>query len=351
MKVPSAKKLPSGKWRCQIQIEGKRYSVTGDTRKEAERLAAGIKAGYAEGQVKQDSISLTDAITAYCQAKKNVLSPSTLRGYTSIQDNRFSMLMDRDIFRLTTQIVQIAVNEEARTLSPKTVHNTFGLIHSVLKFYGISMDEIKLPQRTKQERSWMQSDEISKLLAEIDGDKCEIPILLAVWLGLRRSEILGLCWDCVDLERNIIVIRRAYVYGDDDKWHLKDTTKASASQRVLHLPDYIADRFRKLTPETGRVFAGFGPELPRKHLIAACQRAGITVTHLHGLRHTFAAVMLQQGVNERIVMRQGGWSSNRTMREIYDYIMDEDARKAQEMRDSFFDPSSKNAHENAHETE
>ncbi|MBR1845341.1 MAG: tyrosine-type recombinase/integrase [Oscillospiraceae bacterium] len=72
---------------------------------------------------------------------------------------------------------------------------------------------------------------------------------------------------------------------------------------------------------------------------------------MHGLRHTFAAVMLQQGVNERIVMRQGGWSSNRTMREIYDYIMDEDARKAQEMRDSFFDPSSKNAHENAHETE
>ena len=349
MKVPSAKRLPSGKWRCQIQLEGKRYSVTGDTKREAERLAAGIKAGYAAGQTKQDSITLTDAIDAYCQAKKNVLSPSTLRGYKTIQNCHYPMLMQQDIYRLSQQSVQIAVNQEAGTLAAKTVHNTFGLLHSVLNYYGIQMEHIRLPRIAKHPRRWMQANEVESLLKAIDGDKCELPILLAVWLGMRRSEIFGLCWDSVDLDGGLLIIRRAYVYADKSTWVLREINKTDSSQRVIHLPDYITDRFKRMQQGTGeeRIFSGFDPGLPRKRLQRACQRAGITKTHLHGLRHTFAAVMLRQGVNERIVMRQGGWTSNRTMREIYDYIMDEDDVKAKELRDEFFTP---NAHENAHES-
>lgn len=348
MKVPAAKKLPSGKWRCQIQIDGQRHSVTADTKKAAERLAAGIKSGYESCSSKKDSISLHDAITAYCQAKGNVLSPSTLRGYKTIQDNHFQALMKTDIYHLSGQALQIAVNDECRRRSPKTVRNCYGLLHTVLAFYGVDTGPIRLPQLQRQDRRWLQSNEISALLEAIDGDKCELPILLALWLGMRRSEILGLCWDCVDLERGTLTIRRTYVYAGEKQWVLKESTKTRSSQRVIHLPEYIAVRFRRLTPKPGRVFSDFDPGLPRKRLQRACEQAGITMTHLHGLRHTFAAVMLQQGVNERIVMRQGGWSSNRTMREIYDYIMDEDSLKAQETRDRFFDPA-ENAHGNAHE--
>lgn len=349
MKVPSAKKLPSGQWRCQIQVGGKRYSVTDATKRGAERLAAGIKAGYVEGQRKADSISLCDAITAYLEARRHILSPSTLRGYQTIQRHFFPALMPMDIYHLSQKAVQIAVNDASRNHSAKTVRNAYGLVHAVLSFYGVELGAVQLPQLRRQDRHWLQSDEITVLLREIDGDRCELPILLAVWLGMRRSEILGLCWDSVDLERGLLTVRRSYVYAGSGRWVLKETTKTAASQRVIHLPAYIVERFRRITPGSPdqRVFSGFDPGLPRKRLQRACQRAGITVTHLHGLRHTFAAVMLREGVNERIVMRQGGWSSNRTMREIYDYIMDDDAVQAQKLRDSFFNPD-QFAHENAH---
>lgn len=349
MKVPSAKKLPSGKWRCQIWIDGRRHSVTADTKREAERAAAGLKAGFLNAK-STDSISLDDAITAYLDAKSNILSPSTVRGYKSIQTHHFQDLMPLDIFKLSHQSVQIAVNEESRRLSAKTVKNAFGLIHTVLKYYGISLDGIRLPQQQRTERHWLQTDEISALLREIDGNKCELPILLALWLGMRRSEILGLCWDCVDLEQSVLVVRRAYVYAGRQDWVLKDTTKTRGSQRVIPLPDYIKERFERLPQGDGdeRIFTAYDPNLPRKHLRRACARAGITVTSLHGLRHTFAAVMLREGVDERIVMRQGGWTSNRTMREIYDYIMDDDNKKAAKARDAFFTPS-EIAHEIAHE--
>lgn len=348
MKVPAAKKLPSGQWRCQIQIDGKRYSTTAATKREAERQAAGIKAGFVEAKEHKNTLCLYDAITAYMECKAEVLSPSTLRGYKTIQDNYFKNIMKMDIYRMSVQAVQIAVNDECRRHAPKTVRNAFGLLHTALAFYGVTLEgQIKLPQNSQKHQRWLQSEEIGKLLQEIDGDRCELPILLAVWLGMRRSEILGLCWDCVDLERGILVVRRAYVYAGKGNWVLKETTKTASSQRVLHLPDYIAERFQRLTHGDGRVFRDFDPGLPRKRLQRACQRAGITMTHLHGLRHTFAAVMLRQGVNERIVMRQGGWSSNRTMRQIYDYIMDEDAMRAQKLRDSFFSKT-ENAHENAH---
>lgn len=348
MKVPAAKKLPSGQWRCQIQIDGQRYSLTGKTKREAEKLAAGIKSGYRERKEKRDSITLNKAISAYIQAKGNVLSPSTIRGYKTIQSNYFKPLMKVNIYNLNLQTIQIAVNNECRNHSAKTVRNAFGLVHTVLTFYNVDIGAVKLPQLCKTERKWLQSNEVEALLKAIDGDKCELPILLAIWLGMRRSEILGLCWDCVDLDQGILIVRRTYVYAGAGKWELKETAKTVSSQRIIHLPEYIIVRFQQLPRKAGRIFDGFDPGLPRKRLQRACEKAGITVTHLHGLRHTFAAIMLRQGVNERIVMRQGGWTSNRTMREIYDYIMDEDSQKAQELRDAFFNPS-KNAHENAHD--
>lgn len=341
MKVPAAKKLPSGAWRCQIMVGGKRHSVTAPTKREAERQAAAIKSGYLAIQEKPDALTLEKAIDGYIEIKSGVLSPSTIEGYRKIQRNNFKTLMQKNINSITQKILQAAVTSEAAIYSPKTVCNAYGLVRSVLKFYGIVVGDVKLPQQRKPDRRYLQNSEIPKLLEAIDGDKCEVPILLAIWLGLRKSEILGLCWDCVDLDRGTITIRRAYVYAGAREWVLKEDTKTTASQRTIQIPEYILERFRRLPAGDGRVFDGYDPGLPRKHLQRACDRCGITMTTLHGLRHTFAAVMLSNGVSERVVMREGGWSSSRTMREIYDYIMDDETKRAHDIRDSAFTPKKK----------
>lgn len=197
MKMPTAKKLPSGKWRAQIMVDGQRISVTAETEKEAIAQAVSIKAGMMEKQVKPKALTLDEAILEYESIRENVLSPATIRGYEIVRKNRFKDLMGKDIHKITKRDIQKAMDTETALASPKTIANAYGLIRSVLKDYDIDVFGVKLPQKIRQKKTYLSTADIAKFIDAARGDDCEIPMVMAVWLGLRRSEIIGLCWDCV----------------------------------------------------------------------------------------------------------------------------------------------------------
>ena len=68
MKVPVAKKLPSGSWRCQVMVDGRRVSVTGQTEKEAIAQAMQIKAGMQEAKKREKRVTVDEAIQGYMDA-------------------------------------------------------------------------------------------------------------------------------------------------------------------------------------------------------------------------------------------------------------------------------------------
>ena len=321
MKIPKATQLPSGSWNVNVMIDGRRISVTAPTKREAENEAAALKSGAKE-HTKAERVLLTAAIDDYIESKSAVLSPATVRGYKTAQKNRFPSLMNRDVRTITKQDVQIAVNAEAKVVSAKTVANAYGLIRPVLKECGVDVFGVRLPQVQKPVKKYLQPEDIGKLVEAVQGDSCEIPILLAVWLGMRRSEIVGLCWDCVDTERNLLHIRRAVVPDEHNHWVQKNTAKNLSSQRTIDCPDYIMDKIRQLPHRPdGRLFA-MHPDTVRKHIHRACDRAGIQDTTVHGLRHTNAAVMKSLGIDDRIAMERGGWSCESTYRKTYSYVFD-----------------------------
>ena len=69
------------------------------------------------------------------------------------------------------------------------------------------------------------------------GTKYELPIMLAVWLSLRQSEILGLEWR--DIDGDTLKIRRAIVLGEDGP--TQKGTKTYSGTRPLHIPAYIRE--------------------------------------------------------------------------------------------------------------
>lgn len=82
MKLPKPKQLKSGNWRIQLQIDGERYSCTGATKKEAQEKAKQI---FAEVEMeKRVPLTVGKAMDKYIEEKTGVLSPSTIRGYTSL---------------------------------------------------------------------------------------------------------------------------------------------------------------------------------------------------------------------------------------------------------------------------
>ena len=328
---PRPVELPSGRWRCQVMVKGKRLDIIEDDPAVAHAKALAVKAGLLEEESEKDSLSLTlsAAIDCYIAAKEGVLSPSTIRGYETVKRNRFRSIMGKDIRSITKPVVQAAINQEIKEVSAKTIYNAYGLIRPVLKEYGVDVFGIKLPQRVKPNKRYLQPEDIGKLIEAAKDDTCEIEILIAAWLGMRRSEIIGLCWDCVDFERNTLTVRRTVVPDKNNKRVLKDGAKNESSQRTVSCPQYIMDKLKAIhtAKSHGQIFK-IHPDTLRRHIHLVCAKAGITDTTVHGLRHTNAAVMKSLGIDDAHAMARGGWTNEATYKKTYSYVFDQAAQQA-----------------------
>ena len=82
-----------------------------------------------------------------------------------------------------------------------------------------------------------------------------------------------------------------------------------------------------------------------------CDRNGIDFVGVHGLRHTNASVMLSLGILDKVAMARGGWSTDVTMKSVYQHVFSDDKKTASALLDTYFSgvAKGKNAHENAHE--
>jgi integrase len=103
---------------------------------------------------------------------------------------------------------------------------------------------VELPKKVKFKSSFYSKEETINLLAAFKDTTIETPVALAVSLGLRRGEVLGLRWSDVDLEKRQINICNTRVKVTSE---IVDVTKTDSSTRILDLPDFLISlRFRFL---------------------------------------------------------------------------------------------------------
>lgn len=334
-KLPTPIELPSGAWRIQVMLDGKRVSRTFDKPEAAIAWAASVKAGIEDAKGSPQFTTLSSAIDIYIESRTSVLSPSSIRSYRTIQANRFQGLMNKNIYKISNLEIQRAVNAEAKKISAKTLKTAFGFICSVFSMCGITVTGVNLPQIVRKKKRYLQPEDVGKLIEAVEGDSCEIPILLAVWLGMRRSEICGLCWDCIDIERSMLTVRRAVVPDEHHQLVLKEFPKNTASQRTIPCPEYIMEKIKAIPHRDGQLFL-MHPDTIRKHTHKACARAGITDTTIHGLRHTNAAVMKSLGIDDAHAMARGGWSCESTYKKTYSYVFDSAITTGDTAIDNYF---------------
>jgi integrase len=96
-------------------------------------------------------------------------------------------------------------------------------------------DFLVLPKKKKREVDYYNEEEIKEMLDSFRGDKLYPLIYLDVLYGLRRSEILGLQWDSVDFDRNLLYIKHTVVPTPDGETVRKDKTKNASSNRCFPL--------------------------------------------------------------------------------------------------------------------
>lgn len=264
------------------------------------------------------------AAEEYIKAKKDILSPTTIKSYHSILRNVSEAFISTPVCEISLPVLQAEVNRYARTHSAKSTKNYSGFIMGVIKFYGGEIRSPKLPQRERQMAYIPTEDDIKAILNEAKGTKYEIPFMLAA-LGLRRSEICALT--IKDLKGNVLTVNKALVENEDKEWVVK-TTKTTSSTRTVVLPDYLVD----LINENGVIYEGFPGQI-YKRLTDIQKKLGIPHFSLHKMRHFFASYMHSLGMSDKQIQEAGGWKTDGVMKTVYQHAMNMDKAKKQ-MADS-----------------
>ena len=110
-------------------------------------------------------------------------------------------------------------------------------------------DKVERPKKNEFKGSYYSADEIHALTEVAEGTKLEIPVLLASFYGLRRSEVLGLKWDAIDFEANTLEIKHIVTQASIDGKKVlvqADRAKTKSSLRTLPLVPPIRDRLLML---------------------------------------------------------------------------------------------------------
>lgn len=329
---PKVEVLPSGKFRCEKTVNGKRYRVIDEDPAVAHAKLNAIVSGLLAESAPADAKTFEQAYQNFIQRNSNIFSPATLAGYERIRKNHLQDISNMRMSELTQQVIQSKVNRLSKTLSPKTVRNVYGLITSV--YYQEYPDQklrINLPQKDAAEISIPSEVEIRKILDGCAGTKYELPILLAMQMGLRVSEIRGLTWDCVGGNR--LHVCKAIVDGEDGPAVKK--TKSAAGDRWLIMPARIQELIEQqprtddyIVPLTRRaIYSGFS---------AICERSGIQHYRFHDLRHVFASVSISLNMPMEYIRRDMGHQTDNMLKHVYGHMMETNRAQYAAQRESYY---------------
>ena len=308
------------KWFARVTVAGDRVYIDGDSEEEYYAKAQAAKTRQIEIKKSPTKMTLGEAINHYINDNDAVLSPSTINAYKSYRKTRFAKYMDRQLDSINYQRM---INDESKRVSPKTVHNAWRLATASLKHSGISTPEVNLPQKHKSERPWLDYQQVELFSNIIRGKPYELGALLAL-NGLRRSELLHLTADDVDIERGIIHVRGASVIGENNKLTDKRTNKNASSTRDVHI---VIPRIKDLVRgKEGRLITT-NPTTLYGLINKLCAKNGLPEVGVHGLRHSFASLAYHLKWSESTTMREGGWNDPQTVRNIYTHLAAADANE------------------------
>ena len=319
VKVPKPRRK-GNTWFAQVTVDEERFYVSAPSEEEYYAKARAAKAKLIEIKKAAPKLSLGTAIDNYIKDNDKVLSPSTINSYHSYRNTRFKDYMGEDISKINWQRM---VNEEAKLVKAKTVHNAWRLVTASLKHSGISIPQINLPKKPKKERPWLDYQQIQTLLAVCKGKPYELGILLGLH-GLRRSEILHLSSDDVDVANGVIHIRGASVVGLNNKLTDKATNKNQTSTRDVHI---VIPRLTELIRgKKGRLITT-NPTTLYGLINGLCDKHGLPQVGVHGLRHSYISLCFHLGWNIQTVMQQGGYSNPQVVNEVYRHLAAQDANE------------------------
>ena len=243
----------------------------------------------------------------------------------------------------------------AAGLSASTVLRTHRVLSRALK---VAMQRGKLgrnvctlidpPTPRRAESSPLTADEARRVLAAASQMRNAARWTVALALGLRQSEALGLQWPDIDLDRGTLSVRRG-LHRVAGQGLVFEEPKSTRSRRTLALPSQLVEALRLHRAAQLKEHLAAGSERQDLDMVftqpnglpldrkadwhawrALLSAADVRQVRLHDGRHTAATLLLTAGVHPRVVMELLGHSQMRTTTDVYSHVMPALAREAAE---------------------
>ena len=347
-KLPAIKQLPSGAYHASVyshtDAAGKRHyeSFTGFDYNQVMLEVAQFKADKKQDKLEQaiagTKLTVADAMDQYIDSKSAILSPSTIASYKAIRRNNLLDLQPLLITKVTQELVQISINKEAMSKTPKTVRNIHGFLAAVLQVYRPDLIlRTTLPQKVKAEIAIPTEEEIRLLLNTAKGTEMEIPLILAACCGMRRSEIAALTWKDVDFTKNTIKIKKALVMDDDNEL-IEKTTKTTAGTRTIRMFPVVSEtliNYKEAHPDDGG-YISIRPDIISHRFEKLVKRTGIQHYRFHDLRHYTVSVMLSLNIPKNYIADFVGHETENMIDKVYGHIMQSRKTSVEDQMQEYF---------------
>jgi integrase len=206
------------------------------------------------------------------------------------------------------------------------------------------MDKVDRSKYKKYVATFYNKDELNKLLEVFKGDKMELCIHIAVYYGLRRSEILGLKWDAVDFENKTITIKHKIVNDYQNGTEVvigEDKLKNNSSRRTLPLIPHIEAMLRaekdKQVYYANLLRSGYDtkysdyicrdnfgklitPNFVTWHFSYMIKKHNLKPIRFHDLRHSCASLLLANGASMKEIQEWLGHSTYNVTANFYSHL-------------------------------
>jgi integrase len=260
------------------------------------------------------------------------------------------MLGTKRLESLTVTDVRRFLGKHSAQNTPATAKESHAVLRSALsaacreELIVRNVAKLVDPPRveSKQHDPWT-IEETRAFLGVVRRDPMYAAIMLAIALGLRRGEIVGLKWSQVDFTSGTVHLGRQLQRRNGELY--EDTTKGRKRPMPLPLICVIALRWQRLrwfsmgekagagwVPNDYVFITRTGRPIEGRNLYRSFTRlaasAGIRVVRLHDARHGFATLMADSGVEPRLLMELMGHSEIGVTMNVYTHVVQKSKREA-----------------------
>ena len=357
------RKREDGRWEGRIVVGHKadgdsifRY-IYADTQKElTAKLRQNIDLYQGIDLTEQSRMILAEWLEQWLEQMSATLRPSTLEHYQKDMKNHVAPhLGQKELTQITAADLRKLYDTlkkngrinprpgQIHGLSSTTVHNIHATLHQALRAAAEQglipknpADEVAPPKIIRQPMNILNEEQLDTFMGAIEADPVWHDFFYTeLTTGMRRGELLALQWSDLDFKTDRLHISKQ-VYSVNGKLEVNEP-KTKAAVRTVILPpamvellaEYKAQVFSEwMFPSRIKPEQPVDPGYVRKRLQVILERAGCKRVRFHDLRHTFATMSLENGMDVKTLSTIIGHVSSATTLNIYTHITGEMQRNA-----------------------